>query len=713
MTFMNNLWIIGAGIGLLLFIGILVMIARFYRKVDQGHALIINKMKAEPEVTFTGGVVLPIIHRAEEMDISVKTIEIDRRGKEGLICMDNLRADIKVIFFVRVNKTKEDVLRVAQSIGCARASSKQTLDDLFNAKFSEALKTVGKKLEFEQLYTQRDNFKDRIIEVIGKDLNGYVLEDAAIDYLEQTPLESLDPSNILDARGIRKITEITSRASIDTNELVQKQRMEIGSQDLQADEAVYRFDQQRADAEAKRDKEIAISQARESNEATRIRLEEEKRTSIDQQKVEEEVRLAAEAKMRAIEVAEQARLREVGVETVRVAKAKDIEEVTRRREVDLGEIERMRQVEIEKKTIADVIRARVAVDKTVAVEEEGIKDLRAKAEAVRTKEVVVITAQAAAEESVISKTRDAEAEAEVAKSLARKQLTLAEAAMEVADRDARAKIRMAEGVQAEEAASGLAMVRVKEADAVAIEKVGLAEVKVRQEAVVVAEREGVVEALIVKEKALAEAAGLESKGLADVKIKEADAAATEKMGAAEASALELRMAAEASGIAQKLESMKKLEGESRVHEEFRLQLEKEKEVELAELKARVEMAEQQAHILSKAFANANFNIVGGDGAFFDRFVKAVAVGQSIDGAIDNSKTLQSVLGDRLNGEGDLLADIKEIVAGAAGNTEALKNLSITAVLAKLMTGADSQTQSKLKLLLEKAKALGLDENLPS
>ena len=46
-------------------VGILAMIARFYRKVDQGWALIINKMKDEPEVTFTGGVVLPIIHRSE------------------------------------------------------------------------------------------------------------------------------------------------------------------------------------------------------------------------------------------------------------------------------------------------------------------------------------------------------------------------------------------------------------------------------------------------------------------------------------------------------------------------------------------------------------------------------------------------------------------------------------------------------------------------
>jgi uncharacterized membrane protein YqiK len=65
------------------------------------------------------------MHRAEVMDISVKTIEIDRRGKEGLICKDNIRADIKVTFFVRVNKTTEDVLKVAQSIGCVRASDQK------------------------------------------------------------------------------------------------------------------------------------------------------------------------------------------------------------------------------------------------------------------------------------------------------------------------------------------------------------------------------------------------------------------------------------------------------------------------------------------------------------------------------------------------------------------------------------------------------------
>ena len=71
--------------------------------------------------------------------------------------------------------------------------------------------------DFEDLYTQRQEFKDQIIEIIGTDLNGYSLEDAAIDYLEQTPLEALDPENILDAEGIRSITELTAAKNVETN----------------------------------------------------------------------------------------------------------------------------------------------------------------------------------------------------------------------------------------------------------------------------------------------------------------------------------------------------------------------------------------------------------------------------------------------------------------------------------------------------------------
>lgn len=623
-------------IGLILFFGLgfLALLTRFYRQVDQGKALVINTMRSEPVVAFTGAIVYPIINRAEIMDLSVKTVEIDRRGKEGLICNDNIRADINVTFFIRVNKTVEDVLKVAQSVGCQRASNPEALKDLFTAKFAEALKTVGKHFNFEDLYMKRDEFKDKIIEVIGKDLNGFILDDAAIDFLEQTPIEHLDRDNIMDADGIRKITDLTVIQNVKTNELRQKERMEIGSQNLTADEAVFRFEQRRAEAEAKKLKDIAIAQSREQNEALRVANEEQKKTTLISIKNEEESLVAQQAKARSVAIAEKSREREIAVETERVEKARQLEVISREREVALVGISRDRDVETQKKEIANVVRDRISVEKSVASEEEQIKDIRVTAQANRDKEAIRIAAEAQAQEAQVKLVKAAQAAEEAAKFKSRERMVIAETELDTADKLARAKIRLAEGVQAEASAEGLAKARVKEAETVAFEKQGLAEAKIELE------------------KSQSRALGEEKQGLAKVRVREADAAAVEKQGLAEATATREKLTAEAAGLAQKAASMKALDESSRSHEEYRLRIEMDKAVALESLRMRKDVASAQAQVLAEAMANAKINIVGGDGQFFDRFVNAVSLGKAVDGALDQSDALRSLVNTAIAGLAD-------------------------------------------------------------
>lgn len=704
--------------GSILLLGLIIafVVTRFLRQVDQGKALIINTWGKGAQVAFSGVVVYPIINRAEQMDISVKTIDIDRRGKEGLICKDNIRADIKVTFFVRVNKTPEDVQKVAQSIGCARASDQSTLDELFSAKFSEALKTVGKRLDFEELYTKREQFKDELIEVIGRDLNGFILDDAAIDFLEQTLMSSLDPHNILDAQGIRKITEITAAQNVRTNELRQKERMDVGSQNLAADEAVFRYEQQRADAEAKKQKEMSMSLSREQNEAMRVASEEHKKTQLVQQLNEAEVGKAEQDKLRAVLIAEKAKEREVQVETERVEKARAIEAISRERAVELLRIEKEKALEIERKAIAEVVRERVSVEKGVAEEEERTKDIRVLADANRVKGSRVIKAEGEAQEKLVKDVKNAQAGEEVAKHDAKKQLILAEASLEAADKQAKAKIREAEGLQAQEAAQGLANVRVKEADAVATEKVGMAKVRVQEAEAGAIEKRGMAENTVARERFAVEASGEEQKGLAAVRIKEADAAAVEKQGAAQASAQERggvaqasaireKLLAEAAGLAEKGKAMQNFAGEPRAHEEFRLQLERDRDVQLAQIGAQKVIAEAQAKVLATALEHAKINIVGGDGAFFDKFVGAVGTAQSIDGAIDNSESLKKVLGEYLNGNKSLPEDIKHVLSGVSADD--VQKLTLSAFLADMLRDADGATRKKLVALVDRARELGI------
>ncbi|MFM9613957.1 hypothetical protein DF268_34260 [Streptomyces sp. V2] len=665
-----------AAVGLILLLLALFLVSRLFRKVEQGKALIVSKMR-KVDVTFTGQIVLPVLHKAETMDISVKAIEITRAGKEGLICKDNIRADIRISFFVKVNKTAEDVVKVAQAVGTARASDQKTLQELFHAKFSEALKTVGKQLDFTDLYTKREELRYRIIEVIGVDLNGYHLEDAAIDYLEQTPLTQLDPANVLDAQGIRKITELTATEHVRTNEAQRTEEKEITRQNVDAREAILELERRQADAEIKQRREIETSRAREEAETARVVEEERLRSQGAFLRTEEQLGVQRENQAREVAVAAKNRERVIAVENERIEKDRLLEVIARERETQLTRIAADKEVEAERREIAEVVRERVAVDRTVAEQEEAIKKLRAVEEAERDRQAVVIAAEAQAQEKLVKDIKAAEAAEVAAVHRAAEELTLAEARLKSADLDARAKLRLAEGIQAEAAAEGLAAVQVRDKEAEVIEKAGRAEAEAAA-ARLRAEAEG------TRATALARAEGAEAQALADAK------------------AIGEKLKAEAAGLTDKAAAMAVLDEASRTHEEYRLRLAAEKEIRLAGLDVQRQVAEAQATVLATGLENADIDIVGGDSVFLDRLVGSIGLGKGVDGFVQHSDTAQALTKPWLDGSASFTDDLTRVLGSVT--TSDVQNLTVSALLTKLMTsGADL---SPLRQLLDTATESG-------
>ncbi|MEJ1196738.1 MULTISPECIES: flotillin family protein [unclassified Streptomyces] len=666
-----NAMIVGAGVLVVLCLLAVLVVSRLFRKVEQGKALIVSKMR-KVDVTFTGQVVLPVLHRAEVMDISVKAIEITRAGKEGLICRDNIRADIRISFFVKVNKTVEDVVKVAQAVGTARASDRSTLQELFHAKFSEALKTVGKQMDFTDLYTKREELRYRIIEVIGVDLSGYHLEDAAIDYLEQTPLTQLDPANVLDAQGIRKITELTAVEHVRTNEAQRTEEKEITRQNVDAREAILELERRQVDAETKQKREIETVRAREEAETARVVEEERLRAQGAFLRTEEQLGVQRENQAREVAVAAKNRERVIAIESERIEKDRLLEVIARDRETELTRIAASKEVEAEKRDIAEVIRERVAVDRTVAEQEESIKKLRAVEEAERQRQAVIIAAEAEAQEKLVKDIKAAEAAEQAATHRAAEELTLAEARLKSADLDARAKLRLAEGIQAESAAQGLAEVQVRDKEAEVIEKAGRAEAEAAQ-ARMRAEAEG------TRAKALAEAEGVGEK-----------------------------LKAEAAGLTEKAAAMAALDEASRAHEEYRLRLEAEKDIRLAGLDVQRQVAEAQATVLATGLENADINIVGGESVFFDRLMSSIALGKSVDGFVQHSETAQALAKPYLDGTSNLPDDLGRVLGSVS--TADVQNLTVSALLMKLMKTDDS---GQVRKLLDEAGGPGLADASPA
>jgi uncharacterized membrane protein YqiK len=186
--------------------------------VGAGEALVVEQAGAPTRVCFGGAPVLPVVQRAEVLDLSARKVVVERRGRQGLSCRDGIRVDVRATFLVKVERRPEDVLRVAREVGCARANRVEEVQALLEERFACVLANAASTFNFDELVGDRSLFIDHVMMEAGDELLGFKLEKVSLGRLEQTPLDQLDPTNVLDARGILKLTERSTRLAVEKNE---------------------------------------------------------------------------------------------------------------------------------------------------------------------------------------------------------------------------------------------------------------------------------------------------------------------------------------------------------------------------------------------------------------------------------------------------------------------------------------------------------------
>jgi hypothetical protein len=340
-------------------------------------------------------------------------------------------------------------------------------------------------------------------------------------------------------------------------------------------------------------------------------------------------------------------------------------------------------------------------------------------DAERTRKSTIVLAEGQAQEKFIAEVKSAEADEQRAGTRPTRNRSLAEAKLVVAAKMAEAKKREAEGIEAVSAAGGLAEAKVAIAKADAKEKEGIvAAVKLADADAVV--KLGDAHAQALQAKMEAEAIGREKQGVAEAQVKLADADAVAKQGTAQAEALRLkleaealgkqksgeaeaaaiaaRFAAESEGLTAKFEAMKHMSPETRAHEEQRMQLDYSHAETLRGIEANTAIAKEQATVLARALQQAKIEIVGGDGDYFESFMRSLSLGKAIDGTVGKSQLLAKAFADHKAGKRDLIQDAKELVA-AVGGADAVRDLSVAALMQKLVASGKTKELEMLKKLV--------------
>jgi uncharacterized membrane protein YqiK len=328
--------LIPAGAVVLFLVFLFALLNQFLKKAAPGTALIKTGLGLpNARISTSSSIVIPLLHRIEMIDLTVKIVKIVRKGSDSLSCADGIRAEVEVDFYVKINSVDEDIRRVATTIGCERASNLQTMKELFEAKFADALKTAGSKLTFDQLYQNRHQFRDEVLVALGHTqggdviLNGYRLDDVAIHYLEQLPLSKHDESNVLDAKGIKEIAQRTSNEAESANKRLREREVTIATQNQEARTKQLQIEQDLKEKEATQQREIKEKILKENALAEKTKQEQE---SIEQQALIE--------KERAVKIAEEKKVQETKVVETQRERAILVAQQEKEQAVEIAKIQR-------------------------------------------------------------------------------------------------------------------------------------------------------------------------------------------------------------------------------------------------------------------------------------------------------------------------------------------------------------------------------------
>ena len=163
----------------IIFIFNMIAALKCYKKCGPDEAVIRTGFGGAAVVFGSGTVAIPIMHRLEKVSMAARIFnyEILVKGK------DESQQTLNASFTVGINKTRDDFLRAIQHVGIERLNNESLLQKFFEPGFTEAFCQSAKKFSKEDLENNHYQLTEYVCDIIGIDLNGFVLEQVSYSFI--------------------------------------------------------------------------------------------------------------------------------------------------------------------------------------------------------------------------------------------------------------------------------------------------------------------------------------------------------------------------------------------------------------------------------------------------------------------------------------------------------------------------------------------------
>ncbi len=401
---MDNLILIGccAGVFLVVLFTIGLLIARLYVRATKETSFVRTGFGGEKVIMNGGALVFPVLHDTIPVNMNTLRLAVSRKDDQALITRDRMRVDVIAEFYVRTQPTIESIANAAQTLG-ERTMQPQTLKELVEGKFVDALRSVAAEMTMEELHEKRTDFVQKVQQAVSEDLlkNGLELETVSLTALDQTNKSFLNPNNAFDAEGLTRLTqEIEQRRKI-RNDIEQETNVQIAAKAMEAEKRRLQITRDGEYARMEQEREVEIRRAAQMSEIAKEQAE--------KKRAAEQAEIAAKQEIQQAHIAADRCIAEERIEMEKRLREKEIE---KNRMVETQEIEKQKAIEIAQQDRAIAIAIKSKAQSEAQAEADQARALAVQAEekvgtsretevAERRKQIELILASQEAEREAI------------------------------------------------------------------------------------------------------------------------------------------------------------------------------------------------------------------------------------------------------------------------------------------------------------------------
>jgi uncharacterized membrane protein YqiK len=240
------------------------------------------------KVVFNGGAfVIPVLHDTIRVHMSTVRLEIARAQRNSIITRDRMRVDVTTEFYVRVGSSIEAIALAAQALG-SRTARPDSLRDLLEGRFVDALRNVAAEMSMEELHEHRGEYISRVRKIAGDEIAqlGLELESASLTSFDQTDRQFFNPNNAFDAEGLTRLTTEIEGRRLKRNAIEQDSEVGIQQKNLETETRKLEIAKLEEYARLEQEREIAVRRAEQAanvaaEEAVRRQEAEEAKVSAN------------------------------------------------------------------------------------------------------------------------------------------------------------------------------------------------------------------------------------------------------------------------------------------------------------------------------------------------------------------------------------------------------------------------------------------------